>query len=524
MSQRMSGPVDLRIGIDVGGTNTDAVVIDTDHRLLARYKTNTTPDLTSGIDQAMAAVIAKMDAPVSRVTHVMLGTTHATNAILERRELLRTAVVRIGAPATLSIPPLLDWPDDLRAVVSAGATVISGGSELSGMPLAPFGRDELVTFLESVAGAAQAVAISSVFSPVNADHELQAEQVVREILGEIPVSLSHGIGALGLLERENACVLNSALVGVARHVVRGLTEALERNGIDAVAYLTQNDGTLMGLDYVLRFPVLTIGSGPANSMRGAGYLTRASDALVVDVGGTSSDVGVLVNGFPRESSAAVDIGGVRTNFRMPDLVSIAIGGGTVVKAGESEPEVGPESVGYRIATQALVFGGATPTLSDAAVHDGRARMGDPDLVAGSPVDLAEALAVADRRVAHAVDAMKTTRQDATLIAVGGGSVILPTEFEGISQVLRPENYDVANAIGAAIASVSGQVDKVYKLGDRTRQQVADAAVAAAKDEAISAGADPAHLQVVELEEVPMAYLTEPVVRIRAKVAGPLGTV
>jgi N-methylhydantoinase A/oxoprolinase/acetone carboxylase beta subunit len=518
----MSGQVDLRIGIDVGGTNTDAVVIDTDHRLLARYKTHTTPDLTSGIDEAMAAVTSMLDAPVSRVTHVMLGTTHATNAILERRDLLRTAVVRIGAPATRSIPPLLDWPDDLRAAVSAGTVVVPGGSELSGEPLVPFGRDELARFLESVAGTAEAVAISGVFSPVNADHEVQAEQVVREVLGELPVSLSHGIGVLGLLERENACVLNSALVGAARHVVHGLTQALERNGIDAVAYLTQNDGTLMGLDYVLRFPVLTIGSGPANSMRGAGYLTRATDALVIDVGGTSSDVGVLVNGFPRESSAAVEIGGVRTNFRMPDLVSIAIGGGTVVESADPEPRVGPKSVGYRIGTEALVFGGSAPTLSDAAVAAGRAQMGDPSLVADPPVDLSAALTVADRRLTHAVDAMKTTRKDATLIAVGGGSVILPPRFDGVGQVLRPENYDIANAIGAAIASVSGQVDKVYRLGDRTRQQVADAAVAAAKDEAMSAGADPAHLEVVELEEVPMAYLTEPVVRIRAKVAGPLG--
>ena len=96
-------------------------------------------------------------------------------------------------------------------------------------------------------------------------------------------------------------------------------------------YFAQNDGTLMALDYAVGYPVLTIGSGPANSMRGAAYLTGRGDAIVADVGGTSTDVGVLVNGFPRESSAAVEIGGVRTNFRMPDLVAIALGGGTVVE-------------------------------------------------------------------------------------------------------------------------------------------------------------------------------------------------
>ena len=88
----------------------------------------------------------------------------------------------------------------------------------------------------------------------------------------------------------------------------------------------------MALDYAIRYPVLTIGSGPANSLRGAAFLTGYADALVADVGGTSTDVGVLVGGFPRESAAAVEIGGIRTNFRMPDVLAIALGGGTIVRA------------------------------------------------------------------------------------------------------------------------------------------------------------------------------------------------
>ncbi|CAB4892300.1 unannotated protein [freshwater metagenome] len=520
----MPGSVDLRVGIDVGGTNTDAVVLDVNDQLLAKYKTPTTPDLTSGIASALEAVLGQIDQPVERITHVMLGTTHATNAILERRDLLKVAVVRIGAPATMSIPPLMDWPDDLRAAISAGEIIVSGGSELTGEPLTPFGRDEMARFLESIADTVQSVAITGVFSPVNAEHEFEAEAVAHMVLGrDIPVSLSHGIGALGLLERENACVLNAALVGVARKVVDGLTGALARHGVDAVAFLTQNDGTLMGLDYVLRYPVLTIGSGPANSMRGAGYLTKMSDAIVIDVGGTSSDVGVLMNGFPRESTTPVDIGGVRTNFRMPDLVSIAIGGGTVVRADGDDVTVGPDSVGYRLPREALVFGGTTPTLSDAAVLSGRMTLGQPELAEPFRAGLARALEIADELVWSATDQIKTSRAAMPLVVVGGGSVILPDSIKGIAEILRPENYDVANAIGAAIASVSGQVDKVFKLGGRTREEVIEEAVSAAKDEAISAGADPAAVEIVELEEVPMAYLTEPVIRIRAKAAGPLGS-
>ena len=168
------------------------------------------------------------------------------------------------------------------------------------------------------------------FAPVSARHELVAAEVVKRELGETHISLSHEIGSLGLLERENATILNGALAGVARDVVRALQDALTAHDLRPETFFAQNDGTLMGLDQAMRYPVLTIGSGPANSVRGAAFLTGRSDALVADVGGTSTDVGMLVNGFPRESSYGVEIGGIRTNFRMPDLVTIALGGGTVV--------------------------------------------------------------------------------------------------------------------------------------------------------------------------------------------------
>ena len=120
-------------------------------------------------------------------------------------------------------------------------------------------------------------------------------------------------------------------------------------GIHAPLYITQNDGTLISADYAARFPVLTFGSGPTNSMRGAAFLTGLQDAIVMDVGGTTTDVGALVHGFPRESSIAVDVGGVRTNFRMPDILSIGLGGGTRIRLDRPARtlRVGPDSVGYR---------------------------------------------------------------------------------------------------------------------------------------------------------------------------------
>ena len=514
--------LDYRLGIDVGGTNTDAVILDRSDHVLAKAKVPTTPDVTGGIVAALDAVIATDGIDAARITHAMLGTTHATNAVLERRRLHRVAVIRIGAPATLGVRPMFEWPADLTAVVSAGATVVPGGIEFDGRDLSPFDGDAVARFLATVAGRCDGVAITSVFAPVSPRHELLAAEVVKRELGEVHVSLSHEIGSVGLLERENATILNAALTRVAGDVARALDQALAAHSLSPVTFFAQNDGTLMALDHALRYPVLTIGSGPANSIRGAAFLTGRTDALVADAGGTSTDVGVLVNGFPRESSQGVEIGGIRTNFRMPDLVTIALGGGTVLSGDGQDVTLGPQSVGYRLLDEALIFGGSTPTLTDAAVAIGRTRLGDPARTRPRRELLEAAARAADTRLAEAIDRVKTARGDLTLIAVGGGSVLIPDQLPGVSEVLRPDHFDAANAIGAAIASVSGQVDRIFQFGPGGRKAALDEASAEARDHAVAAGADPATVEIVELEEIPLAYLTSPAVRIRAKAAGALG--
>jgi N-methylhydantoinase A/oxoprolinase/acetone carboxylase beta subunit len=512
---------DLRIGIDVGGTNTDAAVLDRNDAVLAWAKAPTTRDVTGGIRTVLERVLSAAEIDRARVTHVMLGTTHATNAVLERRRLKRVGVLRLGAPATRSVPPLMAWPEDLRQVVSAGEAIVGGGSEFDGRELAPFDRDAAARFLESVAGTAEAVAVTGVFSPVSAEHERAARDLSHELLGEgVAVSLSHEVGSLGLIERENATVLNAALAGVAQEVAAALEQSLADHGLAPTVYFAQNDGTLMGMDYAIRYPVLTIGSGPANSLRGAAFLTGYADALVADVGGTSTDVGVLVGGFPRESSAAVEIGGIRTNFRMPDVLAVALGGGTRLRAGAGGVTLGPDSVGFELSREALVFGGDTPTLTDAAVAAGRAEVGEHR----PPAELAEllrgGLAAADALLADAIDRVKVGRGDRPLVVVGGGSVLLPEAIPGVSEILRPAHYDVANAIGAAIARASGRWEAVVHLdGDRTA--AIEAAAEKARDRAVQAGADPSTVEIVELDEVPLAYLDRPTVRVSVKAAGPL---
>ena len=513
---------EYRIGVDVGGTNTDAVLLDDRLQVVAKVKTPTTADINEGLATAVGSILSMSGVAPQRVSRVMLGTTHATNAILERRDLNSVAVVRIGGPATRAVPPLSTWPEELRRVVSVGETVVDGGFEFDGREQVPFDAHGLRRFLDGLAQPPDSVAITSVFAPVSAAHEHRAAEIVAEVLGEhTPVSLSCDVGSIGVLERENACVLNAALRRVAHHIVAGLNVAMEKAQLEATPFFAQNDGTLMALDRVLGFPVLTIGSGPANSMRGAGYLTGLQDAIVVDVGGTSTDVGVLASGFPRESSIPVEIGGIRTNFRMPDLLSVALGGGSRVRSPDDEVAVGPDSVGYRLTSEALCFGGSTLTLSDAAVRVGRASMGSHPVDSIDEATASAAVARVDRIFEDAVDRMKLTRSDQPVIAVGGGSTLLPDSLPGVSSIDRPDHFDVANAIGAAIASVSAEVDQLLNLGPGGRREATERAKDAAVGSAIALGADPSLTEVVALEELTMAYLKDNVLRLRVKAAGPL---
>lgn len=515
---------DLRIGIDVGGTNTDAVAIrGSDQGLVAKAKVPTTPDVQDGIAEAIRRLVAHRDVDVTAVRHAMLGTTHATNAVIERRNVKRVAVIRIGSPLTHAIPPLVTWPSELRDAVSVGETMVRGGAEYDGRLAAALDEDGVARFLDSVATGVEGVAISSVFSPVSPEHELRAAEIAREVLGPgVHVSLSHEIGSVGLLERENATVLNAALVGAAEGLAGAFHDALDAEGIVAEPFFAQNDGTLMALEYALRFPVLMIGSGPANSMRGAAHLAGVQDALVVDAGGTSTDVGMLVHGFPRESALPTEIAGVRMNFRMPDVLSLPFGGGSIIELDSGTPRVGPQSVGFRLGTSALVFGGDTPTLTDAAVAAGRADIGTAALPARRRRTLSAILPLVDALLADAIDRTKAALAPTPLVVVGGAGMLVPEHMEGVSEVVRPPDHEVANAIGAAIAPVSGQADRICPNRPDLRSRALEEARATAFSRAVIAGADPKAVEIVEIEEIPLTYLVDPAIRIRVKAAGPRG--
>ncbi len=513
----------MRIGIDVGGTNTDAVLLD-GTSVLAANKSATSADVTAGIIDTLDRLQAERSFDPAQVQAVMIGTTHFINALIEARRLAPTAALRLGLPATASLPPLVDWPERLVEAISGRSYLAHGGHEFDGRHIAELDPEELRRHAgDMMKHGVRSVAISSVFSPVSNEFELRAAEILRSELGDdVAISMSHEIGRIGLLERENATIINAALRELAASIVDGLSGAVAGHGISAPLYLSQNDGTLMDVDFARRYPVATFASGPTNSMRGAALLSGLDTCAVVDVGGTTSDVGVLTHGFPREATTEVDVAGVRTNFRMPDVLSIGIGGGSLVAEGNDQVTVGPRSVGYRLTEEALVFGGKTLTATDIAVAAGRADVGDAAAVADlDPTLVKSALARVAADIADAVERMRTSPDPLPVVAVGGGSILLPDDLPGSLAVHRPDHFAVANAIGAAIAQVGGEVDRVYAIDPGRRDAVVDEARQEAVDRAIAAGADPAAVRIVDFDEVPIPYLPGNATRIRCKAVGDL---
>ncbi|MEW9551947.1 hydantoinase/oxoprolinase N-terminal domain-containing protein [Nonomuraea sp. NPDC050783] len=513
----------MRIGIDVGGTHTDAVLLGHDMNVVAGVKTATTADVTGGVVTALTTLLEGSRLDRGRISAVMIGTTHFTNALVTRRGLARTGVVRLALPSTAALPPTSAWPAELIDAVRPVVHLCHGGHEFDGRPISPLDADELKRVAADLAAHdITTVAISSVFSPVTAEAELAAAGILRAELPHLRVSLSHQIGRIRMLERENATIVNACLLDLADEIVDAFTAALAAVGVRAPLFLSQNDGTLMDAEYTRGYPVRTFASGPTNSMRGAAFLAGLADAVVADIGGTTTDVGVLSGGYPRQAGTDVDLAGVRTNFRMPDVVSVGLGGGSRVTGGP-EVRVGPDSVGYRLTEEALVFGGGTLTATDLAVAAGLADVGDRSLVRHLDRDLVRrGTAWMAGRVAGLADRMRLSAEPLPVVIVGGGAVLMPAELPGVPEVRIPGHHGVANAIGAAIGQIGGEVDRLFLIGPHlTRDDVLDQARAEAIELAVAAGAAPGGVEVVHVDEIHVNYLPGNAVRVVVRAVGDL---
>lgn len=508
----------MRIGIDVGGTHTDAVLL-ANNEVVASTKALTTADVLTGITNALDTILKETGVSEDQIEAMMIGTTQFTNAVVERRELSTVAAVRIGLPSGAGLPPMVDWPDDIAEALGRHTYMLTGGMLYDGWPMAPLDDAEIDAMIaDLIKLGITNVAIASVFSPMNADPEEYVAAKVRAAIPDVRITLSHAMGRLGLMERESAALLNTALLAFADRVVDAFDDAMTTRGLKCPMFVSQNDGTLMNSSFVKQFPALTFASGPTNSLRGACKLTGLSDAIVVDIGGTTSDIGVLEGGFPRESNVVISVGGVRTNFRMPDIMAVGLGGGSIVSA--DGKTIGPQSVGHRLVTEGLVFGGNTLTATDLIVGSGAADIGDKSgLSAVSDETITNGIATIHQMLDRAIDMMKPNSDPVPIILVGGGAVLVTGNLKAASVLHRPENAGVANAIGAAIAQIGGESERLVSYSTLPRDEAIKAVTDEAVGRAVEAGADASTVRVAEIDETAIPYMDEGNTRVRVKVIG-----
>ncbi|RDL40560.1 uncharacterized protein BP5553_00539 [Venustampulla echinocandica] len=510
------------IGIDVGGTNTDAVILQ-GNTVLACHKTPTTADIQEGVEHAIEEVVRKADiAPGCRVDSVKIGTTQFINAVKEQdsSKLDKVAVIRLCGPYSQGSPPFVDFPLALRNLVEGHFGYVDGGYQVDGTPISPINVEQLREQARIIkAKSIPSIVVIGIYSPSNDTQEKEACSILASELGPgYDISRSSAIGRLGFLERENASILNASLRRFARRVITGLSHALSHLG-DCKLYITLNDGTLSKASIASEYPVRCFSSGPTNSARGAALLAKSHmsdesderEVLVIDVGGTTTDVCALMkNGYPRQSAAFVKIAGVRTNFTIPDVHSIALGGGSIVRINETRTTIGPASVGSRLEKDGKSFGGDILTATDLVRWDPIS----PEIKTSGLDEIA-------RILEEAVDLVKTKQGNARIILVGGGSIIIGSKIAGADEVIRPEYLEVANAVGAAIGKISGAVDTTAFPAEKTIDQQVEDAKLLAIERCVAAGGNKHTVEVVDVDVVPISYVTNGATRILVRVVGDL---
>ena len=314
------------LGVDTGGTYTDAVVIDeAADRVIASAKSLTTrPDLALGVGRAIDAAIAEAGVAPSQIAMVSLSTTLATNALVEGQG-GRVALVFIGFDEReLGRAGLMD------ALHGDPVIRLSGGHSHSGGELAPLNLDALEEALRGLPKGITGFAVAASFATRNPAHEVAAREVIRRVTGK-PVTCSHELSsALGGPKRALTAVLNARLIGLIARLIQACEDHLRQIGVDARLMVVRGDGALVSAALAREKPIETILSGPAASIAGASWLTGESDALVSDIGGTTTDICLLRDGRPAIDPQGARVGPYRTMVEAVAMRTWGLGGDSEV--------------------------------------------------------------------------------------------------------------------------------------------------------------------------------------------------
>jgi N-methylhydantoinase A/oxoprolinase/acetone carboxylase beta subunit len=337
-----SQPV-LVLGIDTGGTYTDGVLLEYgSRRVVAAHKSLTTKrDFSIGIENVIEAIHIEDPADIRMVS---ISTTLATNAIAEGTEPSvrgkRVALLLVGYD-----PDLIDTFKMAERFATPDYFFFDGGHDLYGREKRPLDLPAILAKVNEIKDRVDAIAVSSYFSPLNPEHENRAYKAVSSVC-DLPVVLGHQLSTkLGSVERATTAALNASLLSVLQDFIIAVRRAMERRQIDAPLMVVRGDGTLMSDEFAARTPVETIHSGPAASAIGGRFLSHRDDALVLDVGGTTTDIALIEEGQVAVSEEGATVGDYKTAVKAANLLSIALGGDSHITWGaEKDSCVGPERV------------------------------------------------------------------------------------------------------------------------------------------------------------------------------------
>lgn len=322
----------LAIGIDTGGTFTDGVIVDLDTaRVISKAKALTTrEDLKIGIAQAFRGLDNTLFPEIKLVS---LSTTLATNSIVEGKGSRVGLLAAVPTPGTFSFPARM--PADQVAIVA-------GSHDNRGKVAVQLDLAAAEQAIRRMAGEVDAFAVSGYFSIYNAEHELRLRDLIAERCG-LPVVCGHELsGAVGLVERAVTAALNARLLPVIRELLDAVREILDAHAVKAPIMVVKGDGSLIGAEIARERPVETVLSGPAASIAGACRLTGLADAVVVDMGGTTTDIGIVTGGLIATTDAGAVVGGWQTRVRAVDMWTVGLGGDSKITfEGDGACKIGP---------------------------------------------------------------------------------------------------------------------------------------------------------------------------------------
>jgi N-methylhydantoinase A/oxoprolinase/acetone carboxylase beta subunit len=331
---------EIWIGLDTGGTFTDAVALNGARRVIASAKALTTHwDLSVGLGEAIRALLARLPGDVRRehISLVSVSTTLATNAVVESR-FSPICTLLIGFDERML---------ERSGLRRAGGVLVRvrGGHEATGEESEPLDESAIDAAVRAHAPQVEAFAVAAMFSVRNPAHERRARERIRALCNK-SVTCSHELSSqLDAPKRALTAALNARLTPQISHLLQALGEVLERETVSAPVMVVRGDGTLIRAEVALEYPVETVLSGPAASVVGAGFLSELADFVVADMGGTTTDVGVVEGARPVVRSEGAVLGGWRTMVKAIDVRTCGLGGDSEVYFDrDGQLRVGPRRV------------------------------------------------------------------------------------------------------------------------------------------------------------------------------------